>query len=153
MATGKFYAMVEWAGGNVADFYEIYYYEPQPGQGQWVPLYYPAYYRSTVARLYNFDGQAVVPTESAVISYSEQEGPDGTSYKVITGGQTFATYEEAEAYIASQASANYRIISPDPWTSPVPLEALNSYERIHSSGDTTSQTTVKIFEYLGSDES
>ena len=152
MATGKFYAMVEWAGGNVADFYEVYYLPQQTG-GQWVPLHYPAYYKSTVTRLYNFDGQAVAPTESTVISYSEEEGPDGISYKVITDVQSFATYEEAGAYIASQASPNYRIVSPDPFTSPVPLEALNDYELLHSSGDTTSQTTVKIFEYLGSDES
>jgi len=153
MVTGKFYAMVEWAGGSVADFYEIYYYEPRPGEGQWLPVYYPAYYKSTVARLYNFDGEAVVPTESAVISYSEQEGPGGTSYKVITSVQYFTTYEEAEAYIVSQASPNYRIVGANPFVSPVPLEALNSYERVHSSGDTTSQTTVKIFEYLGSSES
>jgi hypothetical protein len=152
MVTGKFYAMVEWAGGSVADFYEVYY-APQQTGGQWVPLYYPAYYKSTVTRLYNFDGEAVVPTESTVISYSEEESPDGINYKVVTDVQSFATYEGAEAYIASQASPNYRIVSPNPFASPVPLEALNSYERIHSSGDATSQTTVKIFEYLGSDES
>jgi len=152
MTTGKFYAMVEWAGGSVADFYEIYYV-PQESGGQWVPLYYPAYYKSTVARLYNFDGEAVVPTESTVISYSEEQDLGGTSYKVITNAQSFPTYEEAEAYLASQTSGNYRIVSASPFISPVPLEALNSYERIHSSGDTTSQTTVKIFEYLGSDES
>jgi len=152
MATGKFYAMVEWADGSVADFYEIYYV-PQESGGQWIPLYYPAYYKSTVARLYNFDCQAVVPTESTVISYSEEEDPQGTSYKLITDAQYFTTYEEAEAYIASQTSGNYRIVSINPFISPVPLEALDSYERIHSSGDTTSSTTVKIFKYLGSDES
>ena len=150
MATGKFYAMVEWAGGSVSEFYEIYYVAQESG-GQWVPLYYPAYYKSTVARLYNFDGEAVVPTESTVISYSEEQDLGGTSYKVITSGQSFPTYEEAEAYVASQTSGNYRIVSVSPFSSPVPLEALNSYECVHSSGDTISETTVKIFEYLGSD--
>jgi len=111
-------------------------------------LYYPAYYKTAVARLYNFDGEAVVPTESLVISYEETEY-GGVNYKEIIGGQSFASYEEAEAYVASQTSGNYRIVGTDPFNSPVPLEALNSYERVHSSGDTTSSTTVKIFRYLG----
>jgi oligosaccharyl transferase (archaeosortase A-associated) len=157
MVTGKFYAMVDWAeeetGKSVDDFYEIYYAQQQDGGGQWVPLYYPAYYKSTVARLYNFDGEAVVPTESAVISYSEQESTEGINYKVVTSYQSFTTYEEAEAYVASQTSGNYRIVGTTAFSSPVPLEELNSYELVHSSGDTTSSTTVKIFKCLGSDES
>ena len=149
MATGKFYAMVDWAEGDVADFYEIYYVQQQTG-AQWVPLYYPAYYQSTTARLYNFDCQAVVPTESTVISYEEQS-MEGTTYKVLTDYQSFDSYEEAEAYMANQTSGNYRIVSASPFDSPVPLEALNSYELVHSSGDTMSDTTVKVFKYLGSD--
>jgi len=152
MATGKFYAMVEWANGSVDKFYE-YYYLPQQDGGQWIPLYYPAYYKSTVARLYNFDGKAVVPTESLVISYSEEESPEGISYKLITNAQPFPTYEEAEAYVASQEAGNYRVVSTSPFDSPIPLEELSSYELVYSSGDTTSATTVKIFEYLDSDES
>jgi dolichyl-diphosphooligosaccharide--protein glycosyltransferase len=153
MATGKFYAMVEWAGGSVDEFYEIYYLPQQDG-GQWIPLYYPAYYQSTVARLYNFDGKAVVPTESLVISYSEEESPEGISYKLIADAQSFPTYEEAEAYVASQTSGNYRIVGANPFDSPVPLEELNSYELIYPDpGATITTTTVKIFEYLGSDES
>jgi len=152
MTTGKFYAMVEWADGSVADFYE-YYYLPQQDDGQLVALYYPAYYKSTVARLYNFDGKAVVPTESIVISYEGEVTSGEKKYKIITGVESFSTYEEAQAYVASQTSANYRIVGANPFDSPVPLEELNSYERIHSSGETTSQTTVRIFEYLGSGQS
>jgi oligosaccharyl transferase (archaeosortase A-associated) len=152
MATGKFYAMVEWANGSVDEFYEFYYLPQQDG-GRWVSLYYPAYYKSTVARLYNFDGKAVVPTESTVISYSEEESPEGTSYKLITSAQPFPTYEEAEAYVASQEAGNYRIVGANPFDSPIPLEELSSYDLVYSSGDTTSGTTVKIFEYLGSGQS
>jgi oligosaccharyl transferase (archaeosortase A-associated) len=153
MAVGKFYAMVEWAGGNVSKFYEIYYQQTQDGKLISGPLYYPAYYQTIVARLYNFDGEAVVPTESIVISYEEREAATGAMYKEITNSWSFPTYEEAEAFISSQASGNYRIVSGSPFYSPVPLDALNSYERVYSSGDTTSQTTVKVFEYVGSGES
>ena len=78
---------------------------------------------------------------------------DGQKYKEITSVQPFSSYEDAQAYVAAQTSGNYRIVSYDPFISPVPIEALNSYELVYSSGDTTSQTTVKIFEYLGSSES
>jgi len=156
MATSKFYAMVEWAekqtGKSVDEFYEIYYQQTEDG-GQWGLLYYPAYYRSTVARLYNFDGKAVTPAESIVISYKENVGSEGEKYKEITGGWSFPTYEEAEAYVGNQTSGNYRIVSNDPFSSPVPLEELNSYERVYPSEATITKKTVKIFEYLGPGES
>jgi oligosaccharyl transferase (archaeosortase A-associated) len=152
MPVTKFYAMVEWAGGNVSEFYEVYYQQTEEGMQGGV-LYYPAYYQTTVARLYNFDGQAVVPTESIVISYNEEEAGTGEKYKLITNYWSFPTYEEAEAYVASQASGNYRVVSNSPFSSPVPLEALNSYKLVYSSGVTITATTVKIFEYLGSGES
>jgi len=152
MAVTKFYAMVEWAGGNVSEFYEVYYQQTNEGMRGGI-LYYPAYYQSTVARLYNFDGKAVVPTGSIVISYNEEEAAAGEKYKLITNLWSFPTYEEAEAYVASQTSGNYRIVSYSPFISPMPLEELNSYELVYSSGNTTSETTVKVFEYLGSGES
>jgi len=55
--------------------------------------------------------------------------------------------------VTSQTAGNYRIGSIDPFSSPVPLEELDSYELVHSSGATTSAKTVKIFKYLGPDES
>jgi oligosaccharyl transferase (archaeosortase A-associated) len=152
MSVTKFYAMVEWAGGSRDEFYEVYYVPTEQG-GQWAPLYYPAYYQTTVARLYNFDCKAVVPTESLVISYEERVTSGGVGYKEVTNAWSFSTYEEAEAYVASQEAGNYRIVGTSPFSSLIPLEELNSYELVYSSGDTTSETTVKVFEYLGSSES
>ena len=98
-----------------------------------------------------WDGKAVVPTEAVVISYAEEEG---ISYKVISDAWSFTTYEEAEAYVASQASGDYRIGNANPFSSPVPLEELNSYELVYPGPEvTTDTTTVKIFKYLGSSES
>ncbi|HUX48124.1 MAG TPA: oligosaccharyl transferase, archaeosortase A system-associated [Dehalococcoidia bacterium] len=155
MATpAKFYAMAEWAGSNVSEFYEIYYLPEQDG-GQLRYLFYPAYYQSTVVRLYNFDGKAVVPTaESIVISYEGEVTAGEKKYKIITSGQYFSSYEEAQAYVASQTSGNYKIVGDKPFSSIVPLEELNSYERVYPDPEvTTTTTTVKIFKYLGSSES
>jgi hypothetical protein len=79
---------------------------------------------------------------------------EGAYYKVIGALQSFSSYEEAETYVSNQGTGNYAIGGfNDPFTSPVFLDELHSYEHVYSSGDTTSSTTVKIFKYLGSDES
>jgi len=148
-ATSKFYAMVEWAGKNVSEFHDVFYVPTQTG-GQFTYLFYPAYYQSTVARLYNFDGKNVTVVQPIAISYVERVGSGGEKYKEVTSGQPFSTYEDAQAYVANQTSGNYRIVGADPFTSILPLEGLDSYELVYSSGG---QTPVKIFRYLGSSES
>jgi oligosaccharyl transferase (archaeosortase A-associated) len=152
MATGKFYAMVDWAGGNLSKFYDYYYQQTQDG-GQWGMLYHPAYYNSTVIRLYNFDGKAVNSTESIVISYKVNTAGEGVSYKEITNGWTFPTYEEAQAFVGNQTSGKYQIVGTNPSITPVPLEELKSYELVYPTGNITTAGDIKIFKYLGSEES
>jgi oligosaccharyl transferase (archaeosortase A-associated) len=153
----KFYAMAEWAGKSEDEFFETYYVPTSSSGGQWVYLFYPAYYNSTVVRLYNFDGKAVTPTNPMVISYQEAMS-GGEIYNVVTSSQSFSTYEDAQAYIASQTSGNYRIVGTSPLDSPVPLEELKSYKLVHQSEATITvggqaMPSVEIFEYLGSGQS
>jgi oligosaccharyl transferase (archaeosortase A-associated) len=157
MPTSKFYAMPRWAGSNESEYFGIYYQQTEDGKLQPVTLFYPTYYRSLVARLFNFDGKAVVPTESIVISYEERTSAEGVKYTEITNSWSFPSYEEAEAYIASQESGNYRVVGPNPFVSPVPLEELDHYEFVYQSEATTTLAgqklpRVKIFRYLGPDE-
>ncbi len=157
MATpSKFHAMANWAGSDSSEFYDVYYLPSQDG-GQFTYLFYPAYYSSFVARLYNFDGQSVYPDGVLVISYVEREF-QGQKYKEVTGSQTFFTYEAAQAFIAGQTSGNYRIVGGDPFASAVPLEELEGYELVHQSEATTTLAgrtvpQVKVFKYVGSDQS
>jgi dolichyl-diphosphooligosaccharide--protein glycosyltransferase len=53
--TSKFWAVLTWAGRAEDEFIGIYH---MPREGKLVPVrvYYPAYYRSLLVRLYNFDG-------------------------------------------------------------------------------------------------
>ncbi|MBA7504904.1 hypothetical protein ES706_03566 [subsurface metagenome] len=142
----KFYAMLTWAGKNESDFYEIYHVPVEGGVLQPWRLFYPSYYNSTIVRLYNFNGQAVVPSENAteVISFRESISREGEPYKEITGLWSFSTYEEATDFIASHASENYRIVGRDPFISPVPLEKMEHYQLVYAS---PSPYPVKIFEY------
>jgi len=151
MATpSKFYAMAGWADKSVNEFYETYYV---PTEQQWTYLFYPAYYNSIVVRLYNFDGKAVTPTESVVIAYEERVASGEQKYKEITWGGNFSSYEDAQAYVAAQTSGNYTIVGTNPFSSPVPLEELSSYEFVYPTEATTTTPPVKIFKYLGSGES
>jgi hypothetical protein len=175
MVTGKFYALPKWAGSDVNEFFASYYVPVSSTELQLANLYYPAYYRSTVARLYNFDGEEKVPSADCAlaISWEWKTGQElidrgysyiiypgygkvpiqrGAHYNVVVDYRFFSSYEEAEAYDASQSSGNYDAGGFNPFVTIVPLEELSSYKLVYSSGDTTSSTTVKVFEYLGSGE-
>jgi len=149
----KFDAVATLSGSSRKKFYDVYYL-PQDGKLKPVILFYPEYYRSLLIRLYNFDGSQVTPKSSVVISYQEKVSREGTPYKEITSSQSFPNYKEAEAYISSQASGNYKIVSTNALISPVPLEALKHYKLIHSSDNSIVQpgvgsiSEVKIFEYV-----
>jgi len=154
MATTKFYAMAEWAGKSSSEFYDVYYWATQDGRLTPVVLYHPAYFQSTVVRLYSFDGKAVTPTESIVISYEDRVSREGVRYKEITDDKSFPTYQEARDYIAARQTGNHIIVSGSRFSSPVPLEELTDYELVYESearvtiGE-TSVPGVKVFEYLG----
>ena len=152
MAQGKFYAMVEWAGGERSDFFEPYYRKQGGGYVLDAMLYYPEYYESICSRLYNFDGETVIPSNDTwVISYNELKSADGRSFKEITGiannGEPFATYEEAVAFVGD--SSNYRIVGQNPTVSPVPLEKLEHYQLVYQSPHEagTAISLIKLFEY------
>ena len=151
-ATSKFHAVITWAGKNQAEFFDVYLL-PEENQVRSVQLFYPEYYNSISSRLYNFDGQAVTPERTLAVSYQEQTSQD-TVYKVITDVRQFDNYQEAEAFVSSQESPDYRIVSDDPFTSPVPLEALGHYKLIHGSAESVGKpdggtiSAVKIFQYI-----
>jgi len=153
-AISKFWALVNWAERELPEFFDLYYVPQEKGELVPIQLFHPAYYRSLVVRLYNFDGQAVTPEISIVISYEEKVVQEDESIKLITHAQNFPSYEEATAYISSQKSGNYRIVSDNPFISPVPLAELKHYKLIYSSDISIIQPgvgaipSVKIFEYI-----
>ena len=153
-ATGKFWAIATWLEKEPAEFFDIYH-KLQGDKGIPVLYFYPEYYRSLVVRLYNFDGKAATPENPVVISYQEKVSREGITFKQIMSEEEFDSYEEAEAYLLSQESDNYRLVGTDPLISPVPLEALEHYKLIHSSEQSRDLSgagavpEVKVFEYIG----
>jgi dolichyl-diphosphooligosaccharide--protein glycosyltransferase len=150
----KFWAVATWAGNEPSEFIDTYLL-PYEGKLVQVQLFLPEYYRSLVVRLYNFDGQAVTPEKSLVVTYDEKVDLDGNRYKQITDAKQFSSYQEALDYVAGQKSGNYSIIGTNPFASPVPLEALQNYKLIYSSKSEVARPDkvmipeVKVFEYTG----
>jgi len=146
----KLSAISQWAGMPREHYYDSYFIPQEDNRAARVLLYHPEYYRSLAVSLYNFDGQAFIPTETIVISYEERE--EG---KLITFAEVFDSYEEAAAFISNQESGDFRIVGRHPFNSPVPLAALEQYKSIHSSQTIEIPAfgvivpEVKIFEYIG----
>jgi len=147
----KFYALAYLSGKNEADYYELCW---QKKEGKYTPVlvFYPEFYRATVIRLYNFDAKPVTPQNTPVMAYQEQVLPDGQKFKEITGLRNFRTYGEAQSFIDSQKSGQFKIIGTDPLMSPVPLDQFKGYNLVYQSTEKASAGSspvpvIKIFEY------
>lgn len=140
MDTGKFYAMAVWAGKNSSNYMALYYYSDKDGLLQPTMLFLPEYYQSMCSRLYNFDGKAVTPSQVLAVLAQPQQA-QGNTIMVIKDVKQYATYGEAQAFIAS--NPNYFVAGQNVSQSPVPLEPLASYSLVYSNG------TIKIFSYTG----
>ncbi|MCK4580212.1 MAG: oligosaccharyl transferase, archaeosortase A system-associated [Dehalococcoidia bacterium] len=152
MPTSKLNGLLAWADQVPEDFYGVYYQLVSGDKLSPVTLYYPTYYRSIVVRLYNFGGKAAVPEQSRVISYEWKTSREGIRYREITNSESFDNYEDAADYLAGHESEDYRIVSSNPLSSPVPLGALARFKPVHQSESTAKIAgnelpEVMIFEY------
>lgn len=104
MDTGKFWAMATWYNPDVAQRgYLDTYLIQDSGSYSRVQLNTPAYYRTMVSRLHNFDGSMASPTQVVYIEYTEA-GASGFSAPVITNAMMLNWSEakaKAEAYNAN----------------------------------------------------
>ncbi|MBM3175893.1 MAG: oligosaccharyl transferase, archaeosortase A system-associated, partial [Chloroflexi bacterium] len=108
MPTGKFHALPKLSGGKTDEYYDVYY-EQKAGKLEPLIVLFPEYYRSLVVRLFNFDGERVIPESATVVSYREMTAPDGVSYKLVESIKTFASYEEALANVQARKGEDVRI--------------------------------------------
>ena len=146
-------SLVTFAGKKAEQFFEMYY--TRQGNALKGDFYfYPEYYNTMAARLYNFNGATVIPQNTSVLSYIERTFPDGEPYKEVVDLKTFHSYEEALGYINGQNRSNMRIVGTDPYVSPVPLEPLQNFTLIYTSDESImhpevgKMAKVKIFELI-----
>jgi len=152
--TSKFWALTSWAEQERTKFFDTYFVPQEKDKLVPATLFHPEYYRSLAVRLYNFDGKAVTPEETVVISYEEKPFQEGGTVKVINNIEFFPSYEEAKSYISEQKSGQFQIVGQTPFISAVPLEELEHFKLVYRSRESSSQPgvgnvpEVKIFEYV-----
>jgi dolichyl-diphosphooligosaccharide--protein glycosyltransferase len=148
---GAFWAMPIWAAVPLSDYLEIY---RSPGSGQAELVFYPAYYRSLLTRLYVFDGKAVQPQSSTwVIRYRQRQTSPVSRVREIVSSTPFTTYEEANRYIEAHPGESLVLGGLNPRWSCVPIEKLEGFRLAYPSAPylpgASVGSDVKIFEYVG----
>jgi dolichyl-diphosphooligosaccharide--protein glycosyltransferase len=153
---GRITSLSHWAGAPLEELSETWYRPGEDGDLEAFRVYYPAYYRTMLARLYVFRGEPYEPEQMLVMSFRERVTEKGEPYKELVSAKGFHSYDEAEAYLHTQPLEQTRLVGVDPCASCVPLEPrLDEYRLIYKSptvrctlrGDLVSH--VEIYEYTG----
>ena len=148
----SFPAIVVWAGRRTDEFTQIYLRQAPDGASEPVIVYYPAYYRTMLARLYLFEGKGTQPEAStSVIWYAD----DGGGFRRILSVRGFDTYDAARRFADTHRGEKLVLGDFSNARSCVPVEPLTRYRLVYrSNGKLFSTldpiTTVKVFEHLGS---
>lgn len=142
MASGKFWSWAEYAGLDWHDYFDFYYIP----SGELKILYYPEYYKTPIVRLYNFDGERVIGQEPTVITYRKSG-----NNKTVLSAEQFSTYFEAVEYVKNNKDC--KIVSIDPFLSPVSMPEVSDYKLVFSTEnrirvDNMLMPEVKIFERI-----
>ena len=152
IATGKFWAMLNWSGQDQEKFIPTFYVQETENRVAPRQVFSIDYFRTLVVRLYNFNGQGSPGGAATVITYQEVRDVSGILFKLVLDAQDFNSYQEALDYIATQdSSKKYEIVSVSPFVSPIPVEPVEDYELVYSSPTSNNATPaeIKIFEYTG----
>jgi asparagine N-glycosylation enzyme membrane subunit Stt3 len=149
----KFSAFVLNSGNKMETYGDVFYTKQADSLLKPTVLLYPEYYRTMTVRLYSFNGLAVVPAKCQVVNYEEKKDSSGSPYKLIISLKSFSSYEQAAGFVSSQKSGFFKLVSDDPFSSPVPLTKLDHYELVHGSEIVATTPSagkiseVKIFKY------
>ena len=150
-SVATFHGVAGWADAERDDYFKVYSQRGTGGELETIVLYYPEYYRTMLVRLFNFSGQAFAPDSYQVIRYADSGGLKEAP-RLITGLDTFDTYDAAVEFVKAADDEHVRLVSGDPLVSCVALESLEDYTLVF---DSPSRTTlgghpvpeVKVFEF------
>jgi oligosaccharyl transferase (archaeosortase A-associated) len=151
-SNGSMQAMMTWAQQESEKYWEEYLTGAPGTDSERLPVFYPAYYQSMLARLYLFEGQPQTPAGSTwVIQYSE-ENWQGKLRKRLKRSERFATYEQAQRYVREHPGSPLVLVGLDPSRSCVPIGRLEGYQmsytsQAHPLASGELLRAVKIFEY------
>ena len=149
MAAAKIWAIIEWAGEDLANYLDAFYVPEGTDQVRTQWFFKPAYFQTLLVRLYNFGGEAVPATRTLVIKWDLGQATIGgrpTDIRVVSGTQAFESYTEAQQFVAERPGENLVIVSDHQMQSPLPLPALESFQHVYQS--TSPGNSVSIFQLV-----
>jgi asparagine N-glycosylation enzyme membrane subunit Stt3 len=153
---GTYRAFFEFDRAHRLDEYFQFASETGPDGRRHPRIFYrPAYYRSMLARLFAFGGQAVDGRGGSTILWIRKEpGRRGRTLPEITATQRFESAKEAMAVEDSCRNEGCVLVGEDPGVSCVPLEALRYLQQVFSSTTavmglgSSARKAVQIYEFI-----
>jgi hypothetical protein len=150
---GWFPGIVSYARRDESEFQVRYLYQSPEGKLAAISLLRPEYYRTMVARLYLFRGQAVEPLDSTwLVASRPVRQTQGGEARLIEDMRRFHSWPEAAAFLAEHSDEGYEVMGQDPTQSCVPLEALEAFRQVYPTLDVDQGPAlapkVRIFEVL-----
>ena len=145
------------AGQDSADYFETYFARSSDGSYKPITLFYPKFYRSMLARLLIFSGEAYAAEGTTwCVQFSHTQDTLGNSVKRVENRVRFGSFEAATRFVEEQDDSNWRIVGNSLARSCVPLQSLERYRLVYKSPTVVARTeaggvpTIAIFEFLDS---
>jgi hypothetical protein len=153
-ASAMFLAMPVWINQDAHRYADLYLEQDAAGANHALTVYFPDYYRSMMAHLYLYDGEAAEPANSTWIIGYREEKIKGERVRFVTSKQEFATWQEAEKRFGQIHGEPFVLAGLDAVHTCVPLTKLNGYRLAFTSQKdpfnpraTEPVRAVKIFEH------
>jgi oligosaccharyl transferase (archaeosortase A-associated) len=146
---GRFQNILDWAGAEHAEYYEIVYRRDGAGwNAQWV--FHEPYYRSMAYRLSVLGGEAARPANAtSLIVVADRVDANGLRFREVLTQNTYATFEAAQQ-AAAAAGGGGQIVGLDPWQPAFPLEQITAMVQVHGARTAEQKPTeapwVRVFE-------
>ncbi|MGE0639512.1 MAG: STT3 domain-containing protein [Thermoanaerobaculia bacterium] len=150
--SGKFRSLARWAGADERRYVERVLRKDANGQLQPATLFHADYYRTLLARLYNYGGAGFEPRGPGYVA--ELAPLAGRQARELVRLHTLADHRAAAEFVSGRDPERFEIVGVDPMNSCVPIPPSSRFRLVHRSPGTTLTrggeriAPVEIFEHV-----
>jgi len=151
---GDYPHFFEWSPSHNRSDYLVPALDTTPSGSLRLSMFYrPAYFRSTVVRLFVYGGEATPATNTVLLTFR----PDSATHPIrtIDTRRNFASLDEALAAEAACKSEGCVLVSDNPMMSCVPIEPLHRFKSVFSSATSVigyagaGRKSLQIYQFTG----
>jgi len=130
----KLPAILSYYGESSDKYGGVFQVKDSTGAVKNVRLFYPDYYHTLMVRLFTFDGKPVIPSKTFVVSLQSSN---------VAQAWSFDKYDAAVMFLASNPGTV--IVGANPFSSPVPLDAVPNHHLVYEYSGSNVTEAVKVF--------